>query len=139
MLRHEIIALHLATSFGGAEFYPSCAQLRIGGSQTGGPSASDLVSLPGAYSDNDPGIFDPNVFDPNSPYVFPGPAIASFISGTPSNGSSTTPTSSSGPTPTKAPTKSCKISKRPVASNNLVVRRPRHISRIMRLLGESLH
>lgn len=145
LLRHEIIALHLATSFNGAEFYPGCAQLRVGGSQTGVPSASDLVSLPGAYSDNDPGIFDPTVFDNNAKYVFPGPAIASFISGTPSSGggSSATPTSSSGPTPTstKAPTKSCKIKKRAAASDgqNLVVRRPRHISRIMRRLAESLH
>lgn len=141
LLHHEIIALHLATSFGGAEFYPACAQLRVGGSQTGAPQASDLVSLPGAYSDNDPGIFDPSVFDNNAKYVFPGPAIASFISGTPSNGSSSaTPTSSSGPSPTKAPTKSCKI-KRAAASDeqNLVVRRPRHLSRIMRRLAESLH
>jgi hypothetical protein len=144
MLRHEIIALHLATSFNGAEFYPACAQLRVGGSQSGAPQESDLVSLPGAYSDNDPGIFDPSAFDNNAKYVFPGPAIASFVSGTPSNGGGSgttpTPTSTSGPTPTKAPTKSCKIKKRAAASGqSLVVRRPRHISRIMRQLGESLH
>ena len=142
LIRHEIIALHLATSFNGAEFYPGCAQLRVGGSQTGVPKDSDLVSLPGAYSDNNPGIFDPSVFDNNAKYVFPGPAIASFVSGSPSNGSSgATPTSSSGPSPTKAPTKSCKIKKRAAASDeqNLVVRRPRHISRIMQRLGESLH
>jgi hypothetical protein len=61
MVRHEIIALHLATAMGGAEFYEGCVQTRIGGNQTGAPSPSDLVSLPGAYSDSDPGIFDPNV------------------------------------------------------------------------------
>ena len=59
LIRHEIIALHLATSVGGAEFYPSCTQVRIGGSGTGTPNGT--VSFPGAYSDTDPGIFDPTV------------------------------------------------------------------------------
>lgn len=27
LIRHEIIALHLATTVGGAEFYPSCTQV----------------------------------------------------------------------------------------------------------------
>ncbi|KAF8897612.1 glycoside hydrolase [Infundibulicybe gibba] len=30
LIRHEIIALHLATDKGGAEFYVSCTQLRVG-------------------------------------------------------------------------------------------------------------
>jgi hypothetical protein len=88
LLRHEIIALHLATSMGGAEFYPGCIQLSVGGSQTGKPASSDLVSIPGAYKDSDPGIFDPSVFDTNAPYTFPGPKIAGFVSGTPSSGDS---------------------------------------------------
>ena len=58
-ITYQIIALHLATSKGGAEFYPSCTQIRVGGSGTG--VAKDTVSFPGAYSDNDPGIFDPTV------------------------------------------------------------------------------
>jgi hypothetical protein len=61
LIRHEIIALHLANSKGGAEFYPSCTQLRVGGTQSGKADDSELVSLPGAYSDNDPGIYDPSV------------------------------------------------------------------------------
>ncbi|KAH8111152.1 glycosyl hydrolase family 61-domain-containing protein [Phellopilus nigrolimitatus] len=81
LVRHEIIALHLATEEGGAEFYPSCSQIRVGGNETGTPSSSDLVSLPGAYSDNDPGIFDPTVFDDDSNYVFPGPNIATLVDG----------------------------------------------------------
>jgi hypothetical protein len=84
LIRHEIIALHLANSMGGAEFYPSCTQLRVGGSQSGAPTSSELVSLPGAYSDNDPGIFAPNVFEPDFQYEFPGPKVAAFVSGTPS-------------------------------------------------------
>lgn len=59
LIRHEIIALHLADSEGGAEFYPSCTQVRIGGSGTGTPDST--VTFPGAYNDDDPGIFDPTV------------------------------------------------------------------------------
>ncbi|KAF5379195.1 hypothetical protein D9615_005902 [Tricholomella constricta] len=36
-IRHEILALHLAYSPGGAEFYPPCAQLHIGDAQTATP------------------------------------------------------------------------------------------------------
>lgn len=57
VIRHEIIALHLATEMGGAEFYPSCSQITVGGSETGGPTTDELVKLPGAYSDSDPGSF----------------------------------------------------------------------------------
>jgi hypothetical protein len=59
LLRHEIIALQLAVSVGGAEFYPSCTQLLVGGSGNGQPNAT--VTFPGAYSDTDPGIYDPDV------------------------------------------------------------------------------
>ncbi|KAI0643271.1 glycosyl hydrolase family 61-domain-containing protein [Trametes meyenii] len=77
LIRHEIIALQLAVSMGGAEFYPSCTQVRVGGNGNGVPNAT--VSFPGAYSDSDPGIFDPNVYNPGSSYTFPGPAIAAFV------------------------------------------------------------
>jgi hypothetical protein len=97
MVRHEIIALHLATTMGGAEFYPSCSQLVVGGSQTGAPKQSDLVKFPGAYSDTDPGIYDPDVFNPGANYTFPGPNIASFISGSGSgSGSGSSSSGSSG-------------------------------------------
>jgi hypothetical protein len=61
IIRHEIIALHLANEMGGAEFYPSCSQLNISGTGTGAPTSKDLVSFPGAYSDTDPGIYVPAV------------------------------------------------------------------------------
>jgi hypothetical protein len=118
LLRHEIIALHLATSIGGAEFYPACAQIRVGGSQTGAPQPRELVSLPGAYSDSDPGIFDPSVFDANAKYVFPGPAIASLVSGggiPASRSGATTPTKSvpsQASSTSKPASKSCKIKNR---------------------------
>lgn len=77
LIRHEIIALHLAVTLGGAEFYPSCTQVRIGGSQTGTPNQT--VSFPGAYNDNDPGIYDPNVYADQA-YVFPGPPVSNLAS-----------------------------------------------------------
>ena len=61
LLRSEIIALQLAMTEGGAEFYPSCIQLSVGGSQTGQPTSSEEITLPGGYSDTDPGILTPNV------------------------------------------------------------------------------
>ncbi|KAL2881236.1 hypothetical protein SGCOL_003527 [Colletotrichum sp. CLE4] len=53
-LRVEHIALHSASSVGGAQLYISCAQLRVtGGTGTYKPT---LMSFPGAYSPNDPGL-----------------------------------------------------------------------------------
>ncbi|KAF9070750.1 glycosyl hydrolase family 61-domain-containing protein [Rhodocollybia butyracea] len=71
-----------AVSVGGAEFYPACSQLQVGGSQTGGPTEDELCLLPGAYSDTDPGIYDPDIYDPGAaPYIFPGPPVAAFAGG----------------------------------------------------------
>ncbi|PPQ90713.1 hypothetical protein CVT25_005021 [Psilocybe cyanescens] len=152
LLRHEIIALHLATSKGGAEFYEGCSQLRVGGNQSGAPASSELVSLPGAYSDNDPGIFDPSVFDPSAKYVFPGPSVASFVTGTPTSGSgsssgsgsgSGTPTSSTPAKPSSTKASSCKLKKRAAsaAPDAEAIVRPRHVSRVMRRLAfeNSMH
>ena len=97
IIRHEIISLQNAVAEGGAEFYPACTQLNVGGSQTGAPTADELVSFPGAYSDTDPGIFDPSVYDTSGVYVFPGPPIAAFVGtsassgGVQGSGSGTTP------------------------------------------------
>ena len=55
----QIIALHLGNSLGGAEFYPMCVQIQVGGNGNGQPQTT--VSFPGAYNDNDPGIYDPDV------------------------------------------------------------------------------
>ncbi|TFL07745.1 glycoside hydrolase [Pterulicium gracile] len=75
LIRNEIIALHNAMSVGGAEFYPSCTQIRVDGNGSGRPS--NTVTFPGGYSANDKGL----VFDAYTPgagtYTFPGPAIAS--------------------------------------------------------------
>lgn len=80
LVRHEIIALHVAATKGGAEFYPSCFQLRIQNSNAGNATvtASQTVSFPGAYTATDPGILV-DVFDQapdGSEYQFPGGPIA---------------------------------------------------------------
>lgn len=76
LLRAEVIALHVASSTGGAQFYMSCYQLTISGSGTATPSG---VSLPGAYSASDPGILI-NIHTTMSTYIVPGPTV--YSSGT---------------------------------------------------------
>ncbi|GJJ09015.1 hypothetical protein Clacol_003236 [Clathrus columnatus] len=68
LVRHEIIALHLGNELGGAEFYPSCSQIRISSNNGTVVQPNQTVSLPGAYNDTDPGIFVPTVgvFDFNN-------------------------------------------------------------------------
>jgi hypothetical protein len=97
LLRSEIIALQLAMTEGGAEFYPACIQLSVGGSQTGQPTSSEEVTFPGGYSDTDPGILVPDVYNPGFTYTFPGPPVATFASGGSSTGSSAGSGSSSVP------------------------------------------
>ena len=48
LVRIEHIALHAASTFQGAQFYLSCAQVKVtnGGSGTPGP----LVAIPGVYT-----------------------------------------------------------------------------------------
>ena len=104
LVRHEIIALHLAETLGGAEFYPSCTQIRVGGSQTGTPNQT--VSFPGAYNDNDPGIYDPSIYTDGAPYTFPGGPVSNLASPADmtgqlsGNGSSSSPAGNSSPSST---------------------------------------
>ncbi|KAG7100239.1 hypothetical protein E1B28_002013 [Marasmius oreades] len=72
LMRHEIIALHAAGSYPGAQFYMECAQINI----TGGGSASPAtVSFPGAYKGTDPGITLSIYYPPVTNYVIPGPKV----------------------------------------------------------------
>ncbi|KAG6914696.1 hypothetical protein DXG01_015881, partial [Tephrocybe rancida] len=81
LIRHEIIALHDADKPLRAEFYPSCAQLSVSGDQTGIPLEAELVSFPGAYSDDDPGILCKNDIQfSTEKHPLPGPKIAAFAS-----------------------------------------------------------
>ncbi|KAF6750394.1 glycoside hydrolase family 61 protein [Ephemerocybe angulata] len=113
LMRHEIIALHLGQSMGGAEFYPSCSQLKIGGSGTGTPKDNELVSFPGGYSDDDPGIFVPNVYDNNLDYQFPGPPIAALVT---ADGPAPTTTSKNGGTSTTKATGTSSSTAKPTST-----------------------
>ncbi|KAL5535827.1 hypothetical protein ACEPAF_3921 [Sanghuangporus sanghuang] len=71
LLRIENIALHSASGFGGAQFYIACGQINVanGGSGTPGP----LVSFPGAYTGNEPGILINIYYPVPTNYTQPGP------------------------------------------------------------------
>ncbi|KAJ7589510.1 glycoside hydrolase [Mycena floridula] len=74
LLRHENLALHAATSVGGAQFYPVCVQLTVTG---GGSLQPSGLSFPGTYTATDPGIHF-NVYQGdavNQAYVPPGGAV----------------------------------------------------------------
>ncbi|OCH84517.1 hypothetical protein OBBRIDRAFT_799019 [Obba rivulosa] len=76
LIRAEVIALHVASSVGGAQFYMSCFQVNVGGSGSTLPSG---VQFPGAYQATDPGILI-NIYQQLDTYAIPGPtpyAIAS--------------------------------------------------------------
>ncbi|KAI0760513.1 glycoside hydrolase family 61 protein [Fomes fomentarius] len=69
LIRAEVIALHVASGAGGAQFYMSCYQVNVGGSGSASPAT---VSFPGAYSAQDPGILI-NIHQDLDTYVIPGP------------------------------------------------------------------
>ncbi|KAF9468482.1 glycosyl hydrolase family 61-domain-containing protein [Collybia nuda] len=73
LLRVELIALHSASSYPGAQFYMECAQLSITG---GGNTSPATVSFPGAYSGSDPGI-KINIYQTLTSYPIPGPSVFS--------------------------------------------------------------
>ncbi|RYP45066.1 hypothetical protein DL768_008538 [Monosporascus sp. mg162] len=72
IVRNEIIALHAAWQYPGAQFYPGCHQVEVTGSGTVIPS-TNLVSFPGAYKGSDPGV----TYDAYKaqPYTIPGPPV----------------------------------------------------------------
>lgn len=102
-----------------------CVQLQVGGSGSGTPQST--VSFPGAYNDNDPGIYDPDVryrccavanphtytnyfpavqiYNPGSNYTFPGGPISNLAASAQSlaPGESTMPPFPSGTSVTNAP------------------------------------
>ncbi|KAL2060776.1 hypothetical protein VTL71DRAFT_9418 [Oculimacula yallundae] len=91
LLRPEIIALHSAGGVAGAQFYMECAQINVTGGTASAKPAT--VSLPGAYSPNDPGILI-NIYQSLPGYTIPGPRpfTCGAGGGSPSNPPATTPT-----------------------------------------------
>lgn len=73
LLRHEMIALHGASTYPGAQFYMECAQIQITG---GGSTQPATVSFPGAYAGTDPGV-KINIYQTLKNYTIPGPSVFS--------------------------------------------------------------
>jgi len=71
-LRAEIIALHAASTYPGAQFYLECAQINVVGSGTESPAG---VAFPGAYAPTDPGITIDIYWPVVTNYTIPGPAV----------------------------------------------------------------
>jgi plastocyanin len=128
LIQHGPIGLHIADSMG-AEFYPSCTQVEVGGNGNGVPDPKDLVTFPGGYKEGEDGITGKGVFD-GAEYKFPGPPIAKLsANGNPDQPKGTVPdTPPAAPSPTKGSKngKACILKKREV-----VVKRPRAPSRVM--------
>jgi len=75
LIRFEQIALHVASTYGGAQFYLSCGQIEVTNGGNGSPGP--LVSFPGAYTGYEPGILI-NIYDVPANYTgytSPGPAV----------------------------------------------------------------
>ncbi|EMD66687.1 hypothetical protein GGP41_008095 [Bipolaris sorokiniana] len=71
LVRHEVLALHSAYKYPGAQFYPGCHQLKVTGG--GSTKPSGLVSFPGAYKGTDAGIAY-NAYTAQT-YPIPGPKL----------------------------------------------------------------
>ncbi|KAF9018447.1 glycoside hydrolase family 61 protein [Hymenopellis radicata] len=73
IIRHEIIALHSAYTYPGAQFYPSCIQVEVTGSGSALPTS--FVSFPGAYTASTPGIVYDVYTSTSQAYPIPGPSV----------------------------------------------------------------
>ncbi|KAF8169008.1 glycosyl hydrolase family 61-domain-containing protein [Mycena galopus ATCC 62051] len=103
LLRHEMIALHSAVTYPGAQFYMECAQIAITG---GGSTSPATVSFPGAYAGTDPGI-TVNIYYPLlTNYTIPGPPVFSCSGGGVSSSSTVGTTTTAKSTTTTTATKS---------------------------------
>ncbi|KAK0451202.1 glycoside hydrolase family 61 protein F [Desarmillaria tabescens] len=72
IIRHEIIALHAAYEYPGAQVYPSCIQVEVTGDGTAFPT--EFVSFPGAYDADTPGIVY-DAYTSTGDYPIPGPDL----------------------------------------------------------------
>lgn len=72
LVRHEILAVFVASTYPGAQLYPGCHQLKVTGG--GSTTPTNLVAFPGAYKSTDAGI----TWDSSSTtYPIPGPTVLS--------------------------------------------------------------
>ncbi|KAF7317571.1 hypothetical protein MKEN_00844100 [Mycena kentingensis (nom. inval.)] len=82
LIRFETIALHSLP----AQFYPECAQIQIsaGPVPSVAPTAAQLVTFPGGYSNSDPGLTTnlySNEAQTTTTYPIPGPPLYGASSG----------------------------------------------------------
>ncbi|KAH6881683.1 glycoside hydrolase [Alternaria rosae] len=70
LLRAELIALHAASNYPGAQLYMECAQINVTG---GGSGSLPTVNFPGAYKATDPGIKFQLYWPIPTSYIIPGP------------------------------------------------------------------
>ncbi|PFH47655.1 carbohydrate-binding module family 1 protein [Amanita thiersii Skay4041] len=99
LLRVELIALHAASSYPGAQLYMECAQINITG---GGSTQPATVSIPGVYKGADPGITI-NIYNGLTGYTIPGPTVFS-CSGSQPTTTAQPPSTTSTRTTTTPPT-----------------------------------
>ncbi|KAJ2775610.1 hypothetical protein H4R18_005969 [Coemansia javaensis] len=71
LVRTELIALHQATTVGGAQFYPNCVVVTVSGGT--GSTLPELYDITKVYSPNDPGIKYDRGTVKVKPYQVPGP------------------------------------------------------------------
>jgi cellulase len=72
VIRHEIIALHSASNDNGAQLYPQCLNLKVGGIGSVKPAGG--VEGSALYRRDEKGIRF-NVYTNPTSYPFPGPAV----------------------------------------------------------------
>ncbi|KAI1370463.1 glycosyl hydrolase family 61-domain-containing protein [Hypoxylon crocopeplum] len=80
LLRAEGLALHAAHKWANAQFYVSCAQIRVIAASGTGVSVGDdelgpLVKIPGVYKGDEPGVLIPVFWSFLTNYTTPGPAL----------------------------------------------------------------
>ncbi|KXN92164.1 putative endo-beta-1,4-glucanase D, partial [Leucoagaricus sp. SymC.cos] len=71
LVRVEAIALHAASTYGGAQFYLSCGQINVTGGGSGNPGPK--VAIPGVYTGYEPGILLNIYYPVPANYTQPGP------------------------------------------------------------------
>jgi hypothetical protein len=74
LIRYEIVALHIAATIGGAEFYISCTQVEVINGGTTRPAEGYIVRFPGAYHADDKGILV-DIYTDFQKYDYPGPPV----------------------------------------------------------------
>jgi len=73
LLRAELIALHAASTYPGAQLYMECAQINVSGGDSS--KTPETYSIPGIYAGSDPGITIDIYYPPVTDYQIPGPEV----------------------------------------------------------------